>query len=186
MPYPSKLTRETIVATAIEMIEAEGMEKLSTNELAKRLGVKTPSLYRYVENRTVLLREVNAETFRALFRALSGPLAQKGTPTERIQNIARAYRAFAHSRPITYGLAYTNTIPELYPDAAEQEQSVLPFQALMAEIAGEAESLPALRGFLALIHGFVMLELAGQFQRGGDLNAAFEAALAAYLRGWEG
>ncbi len=30
-----------------------------------------------------------------------------------------------------------------------------------------------------------MLELNGQFRRGGDLGAAFEAAIAAYLAGWQ-
>jgi hypothetical protein len=54
----------------------------------------------------------------------------------------------------------------------------------MAEITGEAESLPALRGLLALMHGFVMLELAQQFRRGGDLDAAYDKAVRAYLNGW--
>jgi hypothetical protein len=43
----------------------------------------------------------------------------------------------------------------------------------------------ALRGALALVHGYVMLELKNQFQHGGDLRLAFEASVRAYLRGWE-
>jgi hypothetical protein len=54
----------------------------------------------------------------------------------------------------------------------------------MAEIAGEAYSLTALRGLLALIHGFVVLEINQQLRRGGNLDAAYQESLAAYLAGW--
>jgi len=50
-------------------------------------------------------------------------------------------------------------------------------------LVGEEAALPALRGGWALVHGFVMLEISGQFRRGGDLDAAFAHAVAAYIRG---
>lgn len=185
MPHPSKISRDLIVQTARAMIEAEGMERLSINVLADALGVKTPSLYRYFEaGKTGLLRAVNADTFAGLFRALEPALTASGTPEDRVLAVALAYRRYAHDNPITYGLAYTNTIPELRPDEADQERAVLPYQALMAVIAGEADSLPALRGLLALIHGFVMLELAQQFRRGGDLDSAYVQSVRAYIHGW--
>ena len=55
----------------------------------------------------------------------------------------------------------------------------------MAKITGQKQSLPALRGALALVHGFVMLELKDQLQRGGDLTMAFDASVNAYLHGWK-
>jgi hypothetical protein len=56
-------------------------------------------------------------------------------------------------------------------------------QAVMVPVSGESGSLTALRGLWALVHGFVMIELAEQFQRGGDLDAAYEAVIRAYVRG---
>jgi AcrR family transcriptional regulator len=185
MPYPSKISRETIVQTAREMIEAQGVERLSINVLAEKLGVKTPSLYRYVGDKTGLLRAVNEDTVAGLFAVLGDALNSPGTTDERLLAVAMAYRQYAQQHPITYGLAFTNTIPELRPDDAEQEQGALPYQALMAEVSGEANSLPALRGMQALIHGFVMLELAQQFRRGGDLDAAFAQSVQAYIAGWK-
>jgi AcrR family transcriptional regulator len=184
MPYPSKINLEAIVQAARAMIEAQGVNKLSVNELAKRLGVAPPSLYRYVKHKTDLLRAVNEDTIAGIFRAIGPLLDAPGAAHDRIIAITQAYRAYAHANPITYGMVYTNTIAELRPDEQEEEQGVLPFQALMAEITGEAESLPALRGLLALMHGFVMLELAQQFRRGGDLDAAYDKAVRAYLNGW--
>jgi AcrR family transcriptional regulator len=185
MPYPSKISRETIVQAAREMIEAEGLERLSINVLAEKLGVKTPSLYRYVGDKTGLLRAVNEDTIAGLFAVLGEALSSPGPAEERLLAVALAYRQYAHQHPITYGLAFTNTIPELRPDAAEQERAALPYQALMAEVSGEADSLAALRGMLALIHGFAMLELAQQYRRGGDLDAAFVQSVQAYIAGWK-
>lgn len=182
MPYPTQITVEQIIATARQMIEAEGVDQLSLNQLSKALGVKTPSLYRYIKSRTHLLYLVVEDTIEELFNAMQPALASPGTARQRVLNIAGIYRAFAHQHPISYGLAFTNTIPELKP--GQQVHLILAYQELIAEISGEDNSLVALRGLLALMHGFVMLELAGQFRRGGDLNEAYRGAVAAYLNGW--
>jgi AcrR family transcriptional regulator len=166
------------------MIEAEDVDHLSLNKLSESLSVKTPSLYRYFKSKTALLRAINEETTYLLFKQLYTALDADGTASQRLMNAAHAYRQFAHAHPATYGLVFTNTIAELRPDEQQNEQAVLPVQAVMAQISGETDSLPALRGLLALIHGFVMLELAQQYRRGGDLDAAFEASVRAYLRGW--
>ncbi len=185
MPYPSQITEEAVIETAREMIEAHGVDNLSLHKLAAALGVKAPSLYRYFRNKMAVLRAVNDATFRGLVAAIVAPLALDADAETKFVAIAHAFRDYAHAHPVTYGLAYTNTIDALRMDDDEQEEAVLPFQALMTEICGEADSLPALRGLWAMIHGFVALELAAQFRRGGDLDATFEQAVRAYLRGWQ-
>src|SRR5436190_1809916 len=49
------LTRERIVASAIELVEAEGLAALSMARLAERLGCGTMSLYRHVANKDELV-----------------------------------------------------------------------------------------------------------------------------------
>jgi len=49
------LSRERIVAAAIELVEAEGLPALSMARLADRLGCGTMSLYRHVANKEELL-----------------------------------------------------------------------------------------------------------------------------------
>jgi AcrR family transcriptional regulator len=49
------LSRERIVAAAIELVEAEGLAALSMAKLAERLGCGTMSLYRHVANKDELL-----------------------------------------------------------------------------------------------------------------------------------
>src|SRR4051812_50106507 len=49
------LSRDRIVAAAIELVEAEGLGALSMARLAERLGCGTMSLYRHVANKDELL-----------------------------------------------------------------------------------------------------------------------------------
>lgn len=184
MPYPAQVTHESIVETAWELVEAEGLDQLSLGRLAAALGIKAPSLYKHIASKAALLKAVNELTEARLFEALAPVLEQMDDPRQRLLNLARAYRAFALDHPVTYVLAYTTSDPDSRPDPARQEAAALPLQAVVAEITGEADSLAALRGLWALIHGFVLLEIHTQFRRGGELSAAYEQALAAYLDGW--
>src|SRR5262245_49940367 len=58
-PLPARrsrgLSRERIVAAAIELVEAEGLSALSMARLAERLGCGTMSLYRHVANKDELV-----------------------------------------------------------------------------------------------------------------------------------
>lgn len=185
MPYPAQVNRDQIIEKARAMVEAEGLDTLTLQNLATALGVQAPSLYRYVRNKNELLRAVNEITARRLIDTLTDAAQTADDPTVRALHMARAYRSFALEYPATYALAFAATVPDTRPDPKILEALALPIQALMAGVSGEAASLTALRGFWSLIHGFVMLEFSGQFQRGGDLTATFEAAVMAYIRGWQ-
>jgi AcrR family transcriptional regulator len=63
MPRPRQalLTRERIVATAAALIDAEGLDALSTRRLAAELGVRGPSLYNHFANKDEILDAVADE-----------------------------------------------------------------------------------------------------------------------------
>lgn len=183
MPYPSQISYESIVSTARTMIEADTLDRLSMNKLAAKLGVKTPSLYRYVRNRVDLLRAINEETQTALFEAVEPALNSEGTAKERLMAMADAYWEFAHEHPATYGMLYTNTIDELRPNIEEAEKVIVVYQNLLAEICGQDKSQAALRGLLAIEHGFIMLHLSGQYWRGNGHKTDFLSSVSAYLDG---
>lgn len=185
MPYPAQTNRETIVVAARELIEREGAESVSLAQLAATLGIKAPSLYRHIPSKDALLQAVNTLTFEKLFAAYAAALQQQAGDTRgKLLAVCHAHRDFAHASPRTYALAFTSTLFAQRPSAELLEQLVLPVQALTAELVGEERSLAALRGLLALMHGFAMLEINDQLRRGGDLTQAYEAAVDAYLTGW--
>jgi AcrR family transcriptional regulator len=183
MPYPTQITREAVIDKARALIEAEGLDQVSLNRLAAALNVKAPSLYRYFDGKAALLRAVNEGTGRALVEAILASIEEAGVEDApaRLLVMARTYRAFAHANPLTYQLLFS---AEFLPDAETSERMVLPLQAVVAEVSGETDSLAALRGVLALMHGYVSLELNGQFRRGGDLDAMYTRIVKAYLDGW--
>jgi AcrR family transcriptional regulator len=59
---PSKpiLSRARIAHAALELIDEQGFEALTTRRLARRLGVRDPSLYNHISSRDDLLDEVHA------------------------------------------------------------------------------------------------------------------------------
>lgn len=185
MPYPTQTSREAIIATAYTLIERDGVEELTLAQLAEALGVKAPSLYRHVPNKAALIQQINVQTFTLLFDAyLQAQQGVDADPMAQLQALLTAHRAFAHDHPMTYVLAFTTTPAAERPSEAMLEQLVQPVQAIIAKLAGPKHALAALRGALALVHGFVMLELNQQLRREGDTTQAFEQSVEAYLRGW--
>lgn len=190
-PYPVQTDRETIIETARILIERDSVESLSLGKIAEELGIKAPSLYRHVASKTAILQAVIEQTYMSLFRAFDEVLESAGDdpagddPIEKILKLSQIQRTFALENPRTYTLAYTAQNPELRTNPDILLKGALSLQKIIAQISGEEDSLPALRGLLALVHGFVTLELNGQFQRGGDLSATFDTVIQAYLQGWK-
>lgn len=183
--YPAKVSREALIEQAWHLIEEDGVDTLSLGKLAAAMGIKAASLYHHFPSKASLLQAVNTRTVTELVAAMqraSEPTSD--APPARMRRMAQAYRAYALAHPAIFSFAFSNSPQEIQPDAALAEQLVLPLQAVMAQISGEERSLAALRGALAIVHGFAILELGGQFRRGGNLDEAFQQVIDVYLAGW--
>lgn len=185
-PYPVQTDRETIIKTARTLIERDGLDNLSLGSVASTLGIKAPSLYRHIKNKGALLHAVIENTYQDLFSAYDEAIANStDDPEEQLISLAHAQHKFAHANPNAYMLAYEVKDPEVRADPNMLLEQAIILQKIMARISGEENSLTALRGLLAIGHGFIILELNGQFQRGGDLSNAYEESIRAYLHGWQ-
>lgn len=184
MPYPAQLDYDVLIEKATEIIETEGVAHLSLNKLAAEFGVKAPSLYKYVKSKAELLRAINLLTAQKLTIRLVDQIPSDAEPFDQALYLAQAYRQFAHKNPRIYSLMFSHQEPESRPDPAELESLALVLQAIMQNLINAENSLPALRGLFALIHGYVSLEINEQLQRGGDLDATFKTVVQAYLTGW--
>ena len=54
-PQRAPLSRDRVLAAAVELADAEGLASLSMRRLAGRLGVEAMSLYHYVRSKDELL-----------------------------------------------------------------------------------------------------------------------------------
>ncbi len=185
MPHPAQTDREKILTQARGLIEREGVEALSLSKLAEALGIKAPSLYKHYASKDALLQAVNTVTIQGLVGAMQSAISKETDPRAALIDMAQAYRTFAHTNPNGYTLVFARLSPDTAPAAELSELLSLPLQKAWSAAFGEGESLSGLRGAWALLHGYVMLELNGQFQRGGDVAAMSMQAFEHYIAGWE-
>lgn len=164
MPAPERTSLDAIVAAAMDILESSGPDAVTMQAVASRVGVKAPSLYKRVADRDALVRLVANAAAAELGAALIGH------PT--LPDLARAFRAFARSRPRLFRLVFSPTgDPETLARASE------PVLRLARELVGDADALPAARLLTSWSVGFLTMELAGAFQLGGDIDEAFEYGL---------
>ena len=112
-----RLTRELIVAEAIACIENTGQPGISLHELARRLGVKTPSLYNHIKN----TKELQYEIFQyAIDRFVDHQKAatEGKKKDEAVKAFAEAYHAFAVEHKGLYRLIMS--IPSEDDDRAKE------------------------------------------------------------------
>jgi TetR/AcrR family tetracycline transcriptional repressor len=83
----SGLEQDQLVAAALELLQAQGVDGISTRQLAERLGVKSPALYWHVRNKDELLGLV-ADAICANMALPSSALSFRA----RLENIAWEYR----------------------------------------------------------------------------------------------
>jgi AcrR family transcriptional regulator len=166
MPTPDRTSLDAILLAARELLEADGPAGLTMAAIAARVGVRAPSLYKRVENREALLRSVAEATLTDLAERLDGA----GSARE----VLDAFRAFGHERPAAFQLVMTPG-PGV-PTARREFGAAASAAALRVgeELVGPTHALDAARTLTAWVAGFVIMELNGGFQLGGDVDEAWD------------
>ncbi|WP_121843591.1 TetR/AcrR family transcriptional regulator [Streptomyces sp. S5] len=130
------VSREGIMRAALALVDEEGPDALSTTRVARRLGVKGPSLYAYVSGRDEIV-----DGLHALIVAEMDLADATGPWTEVIDRWARSYRAAfaAHPRAVPLIAARPVRVP------AALEAYARAFEALRAAGWPEERLLPVVR-----------------------------------------
>lgn len=181
-PAPARTSSDAIVAAARAILEADGLDAVTMQAVAGRVGVRAPSLYKRVADRSALIRAVTDAIIEDLAAALRIP-DTGGDATDELRSIAHRFRAFVHANPAGYGLLFANLGPDIAPDGAALAALGRPIVAATTRLVGDKDALPAARTFVAWAHGFTTMELAGGFRLGGDVDAAYTVGLELILSG---
>ena|SRR2546428_5757980 len=170
MVYTKKIDGETLVVTASDLLEHEGIGSLSMRRVAKELGVRASSLYHHFPDKSALLRAVAEQGLRQLAEVLEQARERAGpVPQQQIRALAIAYREWALAHPRLYLLLFGGTPVEERPSPIGQAVSA-PMLAAATQLVGEQKAVAATQAAWALVHGFVTLELAGQMRLGVPLE----------------
>jgi AcrR family transcriptional regulator len=183
MPAPARTSTPAIVAAGRRIVESDGLEALTMQRVASAVGVRAPSLYKRVGSRSELVRLVADQVALELAGSLDDAVGS-GRPEDDLRAVAAAFRAFARRNPATYTMLFDPRPGGLSPEVrGRSSEAVL---QVACALAGEDDALPAARTVVAWAQGFVAMELAGAFQLGGDVDAAFEYGVAALTRALRG
>jgi AcrR family transcriptional regulator len=185
MPAPSRTSKDAIVAAARAILEEDGLDAVVMARVAERVGVRGPSLYKHVRDRSALIRAVADGVTADLARTLSLAVSS-GDPRADLTAVAHAYRAFVRANPNGYALLFAHAAPELQPDPASLADLATPIVEAVGALAGADRALSGARTFVAWAHGFVSMELAGAFRLGGELDAAYADGIESILVGVSG
>jgi AcrR family transcriptional regulator len=168
------LSETRVVDEAERIADEVGLSRLTLAALAKRLGVRQPSLYKHVDGmdglqRSLAVRAKN-ELANILARAAAG--RERG---EAIESISRSYRAWALEHPGRYQAAQRAPIPgDAEDEAASQEAVQIVADVLAGYQLREDDAIDAIRALRSTLHGFVTLEAGGGFGLPVDIDRSFE------------
>lgn len=152
-------------------MRAEGVGALSLNEVARRLGMKTPSLYTYFESKHALYDELFRIGMQMYRRRLAELFATHRFDDDLLEAGIANYMAFADENPDLYSLLFERPVPGFVPSEASMveasgllEDAERQFQAALdAGLLRSGLSAAATRDlFIAVMHGLTSLKRANE------------------------
>ena len=153
-----------IFSEALRLVEAKGLAGLSMRNLADRLHIKAPSLYKHIEGRDEILAHLQAHGIESFSRAMAAAGNSKKAK-------ALAYRQWATSNPHLYEVSLrTPLLRDRLPEGLEAGVT----QQIIAITGKDHEHARAVWG---LMHGLVDLEIAGRFPPDADLDKTWKRAI---------
>lgn len=204
MPTPERTSLDAIVGAGRAILESDGFGGLTMQAVAERVGVRAPSLYKRVRNRSDLVRLIAASAVAELAERLDDaerlPVAGGEGSADAAGGEGSADAAGGEggagggdsdaaaaevARLARVVRSFAHEQPAAYRlvfasgdesglDVATLREASAPLLAVAAELAGPDRALDAARTLTAWVTGFVSMELSGAFRLGGDVDRAFE------------
>jgi AcrR family transcriptional regulator len=172
------LDAEAVVQSAASIADQEGLQRLSLSKLARRLNIRTPSLYAHVKGLDDLRRRIAIRAARQLTDDLQRAAAGV-SGADALRKIAVAYRSFAHRHPGMYASLQPAPAPDVaFTDLVDVVLAVIHGYGLRGENA-----MHAVRIVRSALHGFVALESEHGFGLELDLDRTFERLIATLDQG---
>jgi AcrR family transcriptional regulator len=159
-----------IVGVARELLEAEGVEALSMRNIAHRLGIQAPALYRHFLDK----REIELIiTEQAFWEVGDHTLAAIEGADDPLGAMLRAHRDWAIANPHLYRLSFGGWLDRDRIDPASEAHAGTPVSVVTG---GDADLS---RAIWAFAHGMIDLELLDRFPPETDVEAVWRIGIEA-------
>lgn len=178
------ISRDIILAKAIEMMERNENPAISMWELAEELKIKTPSLYNHVKSMNDLFIDISRYAAEELKQTQLAAIKEKHRD-DALFALAAAYRSFAKEHKGLYKA--TLSLTKLQGDILTQTAAAIAepiFLVLSQYELSEEQSIHWQRILRSIIHGFLSQEEAGFFQHYPvSVEISYQAAIRCFLNG---
>ncbi|MWA09550.1 TetR/AcrR family transcriptional regulator [Streptomyces sp. BA2] len=173
-----RLSRERVLATALEVVDRDGLSGLSMRKLGAELGVEAMALYRYAAGKGALLDGL----VEAFCQELEGDLAAKPRADDWRRELHRIALA-------TYGVAlrHPNMVPLLATRLLSTPLARRPAAVLRSDERvlallhdaglGDRRTVQVHRAFTAWLLGYLLVELRAMDDEPGEQDPAFRLGL---------
>lgn len=174
-----------MVNAAIALIEREGADALGVSRVARELQIRPPSLYNHVASGDDLAFAILVEGNRRLLAVWRADLRGVYDPHEVLLTLALTMRRWALANIALYQVMSRVPPQNEHPDFASVGGEILElFQRPLGQLGVSGDdAIHTARALRAAMHGYVLLEGAGQFRLGQDTDASFRWLVEAILRG---
>jgi AcrR family transcriptional regulator len=115
--------RDQILAAAWDIATESGLNAVSLHEVARRVGIRQPSLYGYVSSKLDLYDAMFGQAYEELLAQLDRS-PPRGTAREQLVRLSRAILDFAVENPPRQQLMFQRTIPGFEPSPASYALSI--------------------------------------------------------------
>lgn len=166
-----QLTVDEALHHAVEIMTEQGVGALTISEMARRMGIRGPSLYKYFPSLHAVYDALFARGQAGSSAAVQAAIAPLPPGVARIRAAAQAIVRWCVANPPLAQLLYWRPVPGFEPSPLTFAASVAEMQDARAEFAaavqlGElspaADSDAAVRLFTVVISGILTQQLANQ------------------------
>ena len=151
-----RMSRELVLAKALEVVDAEGLDALTMRRLGQELGRDPMSLYRYAENRAALLDGVTELVLNELTIHPRDPDWK-----DQLRQIAHGLRRLALQHPNVVPLLVTR--PLSTPLGLRPLGTLRPLEQILSLLIGAgfspADALHVYRAYYGFLYGHILNEL---------------------------
>jgi AcrR family transcriptional regulator len=164
--YRRSQRRDQILAAAWEIAGESGLTAVSLHEVARRVGIKQPSLYGYIASKLDLYDAMFAQAYEQLLGRLDAT-ASTGTAREQLIHLSRVVLDFVVENPPRQQLLFQRTIPGFEPSPASYALALRLVDRCVGLLSALGAGSPAhLDVFTALVAGLGAQQIAND--PGGD------------------
>lgn len=193
-PYHHGNLKEALLQTALEIIDAQGLDAITLRDLTQRLGTSRTAVYRHFASKEALILGVIEKGYEQL-DSLFTPIFQDRihTVAERFERMGRAYLDFAIEHPNLYRLLFGEKFRQEREEICDyknehQAAGLYALVGLLVEAQEEgtiARENPIVQAATvwASIHGLASLLIDGHLLMSDNLEAIYRYSQEVLLKG---